>query len=130
MIHVRGRGDDMDESILDSVKKIIGIDSEYDVFDTDLIIHINSVFMILNQLGVGPKEVFSISNASTTWSEFIRGNNAIQAVKSYMALRVRMLFDKPQNGTLIDAYQKDIDELEWRLYVACDSQRIDAEGET
>lgn len=119
----------MDESILDSVKKIIGIDSSYNVFDTDLIIHINTVFMILNQLGVGPAEVFSICDNTTTWSSFIQGNAAIQSVKSYMALRVKMLFDKPTSGTLIDAYKEDIKELEWRMYIACDSQRIDSEGE-
>ena len=118
----------MDESILDSVKKIIGIDSSYTVFDPDLIIHINTVFMILNQLGIGTEEVFSISDNSTTWNEFIQGNSAIQSVKSYMALRVKMLFDKPQSGTLIDAYREDIKELEWRMYIACDSQRIDREG--
>lgn len=104
----------MQESILTSIKKLLGITADYQHFDTDIIMHINSVFMILMQLGLGPEDGFSISDDSATWSDFIGDKKWLEAVKSYIYLRVRLLFDPPQNGTLMNAMEKQIDMFEWR----------------
>lgn len=107
----------MQESILTSIKKLLGITADYKHFDTDIIMHINSVFMILMQLGLGPEDGFSISDDSATWSDFIRDKKWLEAIKSYVYLRVRLLFDPPQNGTLMNAMEKQIAEFEWRCMV-------------
>ena len=104
----------MQESILTSIKKLLGITADYQHFDTDIIMHINSVFMILMQLGLGPEDGFSISDDSATWSDFLGDKKWLEAVKSYVYLRVRLLFDPPQNGTLMNAMEKAIDMFEWR----------------
>ena len=83
------------ESILTSIKKMLGITEEYEHFDSDLIIHINSVFMILTQLGVGPPSGFSVQDKSATWKEFISDETKLQLVKSYMQMKVKLLFDPP-----------------------------------
>lgn len=108
------------DSILTSVKKLLGIAEECTDFDADLILHINGVFMILNQMGVGPAEGYSIADETGTWSEFLDGSTELEAVKSYMGLKVRLLFDPPQSSTTMDAMKNMIAELEWRLYTACD----------
>lgn len=105
------------DSILDSTKKILGLDPEYDVFDVDIITHINSAFFTLNQLGVGPVEGFMIEDDTTTWSEYLGGQINLNAVKTYVYLRVRLLFDPPQTSFAISAMEKQIQELEWRLNV-------------
>lgn len=103
------------ESILNSVKKMLGIAPDYSAFDPEIIMHTNSVFMILNQLGVGPKKPFRIENALQVWEEFLPLGD-IDAVRSYMYLRVKALFDPPQNGSVQQAYDAQIKELEWRMY--------------
>ena len=108
------------ESILTSVKKMLGIPGDYEHFDADLIMHINSVFMILTQLGVGPAEGFTIMDEDATWNDFIQDNKKIQSVKSYMYLKVRLLFDPPLSSAVIDSMTRLINELEWRLNVAVD----------
>ena len=105
------------DSILDSTKKILGLDPEYDVFDVDIITHINSVFFTLNQLGVGPAEGFMITDNTTPWTWFSEGPSNLNAVKTYVYLRVRLLFDPPQTSFAISAMEKQIQELEWRLNV-------------
>ena len=112
----------MDEinSILTSVKKMLGITKEYDAFDADIIMHINSVFDILTQLGVGPKEGFVIEDDGTEWSDFIDDINIIQSVKSYVFLKVKMIFDPPTNGITAESYKNQIAEFEWRLNVSRD----------
>ncbi len=108
------------ESILASTKKLLGIAKEYEQFDADIIIHINSAFMVLNQLGVGPKEGFSIKDNASNWTEFITDKNKIEAVKSYIYLKVRVLFDPPQSSAVMESMNRQISELEWRLNVAVD----------
>lgn len=109
------------ESILLSVKKILGIEPDYTHFDTDLIIHINSIFSVLYQLGVG-NAPFSISDSSAMWSDFLGDNaNNINDVKTYMALRVRLLFDPPTVGAVMESLKQTISELEWRINVAVDT---------
>ena len=103
------------DSILNSIKKLLGITEECKDFNQDLIIHINSVFMILNQLGVGPKDGFKITDATNTWNEFISGVQSIESVKTYMYMKVRMMFDPPSSSIVADAMNKQINELEWRL---------------
>ena len=108
------------DSILTSVKKMLGIAEEYTHFDADLIMHINSVFMILAQLGVGPSDGFFIEDDTTTWDEFIQDKKEINSVKSYVGLKVRLLFDPPTSSSQIDNANKLINELEWRLNSAGD----------
>lgn len=108
------------DSILTSVKKLLGITEEYTVFDADLIMHINSVFMILYQLGVGPDKPFSISDASATWDDFKEDKDNIEAVKTYVYMKVRIIFDPPQVGSTMEAMNNLISEMEWRLNAADD----------
>lgn len=108
------------ESILASVKKTLGIDEVHTGFDEDIILHINSVFAILQQMGVGPENGFSISDDSTIWSDYIADVNQLNFVKSYIYLKVRLLFDPPVSSGAIESINKLISELEWRLFVATD----------
>lgn len=105
----------MTQSILNSTKKALGLDPDYDVFDPDLLMHINSVFGTLTQLGVGPAEGFMIEDDSTEWDAFLGNDPGLNPVKTYMVLRVRLVFDPPQNSFLVDAIHKQIQEQEWRL---------------
>lgn len=106
-----------DESILTSTKKILGIDAANTSFDQDIILHVNSVFSTLNQLGLGPADGFMIEDASKLWSDYLESNLKLNAVKTYVYLRVRLLFDPPTTSYLIDALQNEVKELEWRLNV-------------
>ena len=107
----------MEQSILISTKKILGIAEDYTVFDLDIITHINTAFSTLTQLGVGPIEGFMIEDAIEVWTDFdpIDDDRQYNAVKSYIFLRVRLLFDPPTTSYLITATEKQIQELEWRL---------------
>lgn len=107
----------MSESILDSTKKVLGLPPEYDVFDSDIIMHINSVFSTLNQLGIGPEHGYAIENSTPVWDDFLSGRVAYNPVKSYVALRVRLLFDPPTTSYHIASIVEQIKELEWRLNV-------------
>lgn len=110
------------ESILTSVKKLLGIDESYAHFNPDLIMHINSVFFILTQIGVGPANGFSITGKSETWSDFIgKDANRFSLAKSYMHLKVKLLFDPPLGSAVIESINKQISEFEWRLNVAAES---------
>ena len=114
------------ESILTSIKKLLGITEEYEHFDTDIIIHINSVFLNLTQIGVGPKEGFFINDKTATWTDFIEDSIQLQAVKSYMFLKVRLLFDPPLSSSVVEASNRMIAEFEWRLKLAAENEK-DAE---
>ena len=106
------------ESILTSIKELLGITKDYKQFDTQIIIHINSVFMILKQLGVGPSEGFAIEDDSAEWTDFIPDTKRLQAVKSYVYLKVRMIFDNVSlTSAVISAHNELIKELEWRILV-------------
>ena len=110
------------ESILTSIKKMLGIDEEYTHFDADIIMHINSVLMILTQLGVGPAEGFMIEDDTSTWVDFMPEANAAQlhAVKSYIFMKVKLIFDPPLSSAVIESMYRQIAEFEWRLNVAVD----------
>lgn len=107
----------MIESILTSIKKLLGITEEYTNFDPDIIMHINTVFMTLNQIGIGPSDGFRIEDKNNTWDEFLGDSKDLDAVKSYMHLKVKILFDPPLNSAVMEAIKQQISELEWRLNV-------------
>ena len=109
------------ESILTSIKKLLGIDEEYEHFDSDIIMHINSVFMILNQLGVGPTEGFSIKDKTATWEDFVTDLTKVEAIKSYVYLKVKLLFEPPLSSSVMESINRTISELEWRINVAAES---------
>lgn len=106
------------ESILTSIKKLLGIAEEYTQFDDDIIMHINSVFLNLTQLGIGPSEGFLIEDDTAAWDDFIGDSNQLQAVKSYVYLKVKLLFDPPLSSSVTESMNRMISELEWRLNVA------------
>lgn len=108
------------ESILTSIKKLLGPTEEMEHFDTDIVIHINSVFMILTQMGVGPTKGFGIKDKTAVWTDFIPDVNKIEAVKTYVYLKVRLIFDPPQNANTLKSINETIKELEWRLYEIAD----------
>ena len=112
----------MEESILISIKKLLGLSKEDKSFDTDLIIHINTVFVTLNQLGIGPEEGFSIEDDTATWSEFIGDNKKLNAIQTYIYLKVKLVFDPPLSSAVMDANKQTINELEWRLNLEAESK--------
>lgn len=103
------------DSILKTIKKLIGVNPEYEQFDTDLIIDINTAFMLLHQMGIGPAECYSITDANNTWSEF-DASSGLDTIKQYIALRVRLLFNPPTSSSFITTINEQIKELETRLY--------------
>lgn len=109
----------METSILTSTKKILGLAEDYTAFDLDVITHINSAFSTLTQLGIGPAAGFMIEDETSDWSDFVdvEANPQFNAIKSYVYLRTRMLFDPPTTSFLLDAYTKQIEQMEWRLNV-------------
>ena len=108
------------DSILTSIKKLLGIGEDYTHFDEDIIMYINNAFFILNQLGVGPDEPFTISDSSSSWTDFT-GDSNIESVRTYVFCRVKLVFDPPSNSSLLSAIERQRDELEWRLNVSEDT---------
>ena len=107
------------DSILTSIKKMLGIIEDDESFDIDIIIHINTAFSTLTQLGVGPKDGVIIRDKTTLWTEFI-DDIRLENVKSYVYLKVRQVFDPPTNSAVLDAISRQISELEWRMNVTVD----------
>lgn len=105
------------ESILTSIKKLLGIVAEDTHFDADIIIHINSALMTLNQLGVGPEEGFSILSELETWENFLGDSVHYEAIKTYVYYYVRTAFDPPINSAVLESMHRRMNELEWRLQV-------------
>lgn len=110
----------MEDSILVSIKKLLGIAEGYCEFDTDIIMHINSTFTILAQLGVGPSDGFMIEDDSSVWSDFVDDSQNLNVVKTYIYQRVRLMFDPPTSSMLLDALKEQIKEFEWRMNVIVD----------
>ena len=112
------------ESILDYIKKLLGIADDYDQFDADIIMHINTVFLNMTQLGIGPAEGFFIEDDSAVWSDFVDIDEKVQfnAIKTYVYLKVKLLFDPPLSSAVIESTNRMISELEWRLNVAAESE--------
>lgn len=117
------------ESILTSIKKLLGITEDYTHFDTDVIMHINSVFFVLKDLGVGPSKGFRIKDKESKWNDFLSEDDDLEAVKTYVYLKVKLIFDPPV-GSALDAVKNLISELEWRLKEAAeDARRISKDGD-
>lgn len=112
------------ESILTSIKKLLGITEDYKQFDADIIMHINSVFADLAQMGVGPSKGFAIWDDTAIWDDFVSDDMLIQSVKSYMNLRVKILFDPNSIGSsTLASYERQIAQWEWRLHVAAETNK-------
>ncbi len=107
----------MSDSILNSTKKILGLNDDYTAFDADVLMHINSILATLNQLGIGPENGFAIEDAVSTWDDFLGEDPRLNSVKTYVYLRVRLLFDPPATSYVITSMNEQIHELEWRLNV-------------
>lgn len=108
------------ESILNSIKKLLGITDDYDCFDMDIVIQINTAFSVLTQIGVGPKNGFQIEDANAIWTDFIEDDPRLGMVKTYVYLKVKLAFDPPTSSSVLDSYKSTIQEYEWRLQVATD----------
>lgn len=121
-------GENMD-NILSSIKKLLGIPTEETAFDSDIIMHINSVFMILNQLGIGPSDGFTISDDYALWSDFIPDGQNLELVKSYMYMKVRLMFDPPSSSAVLSAMEKSISEFEWRLNVQAETKTEETQND-
>lgn len=121
-------GENMD-NILSSIKKLLGIPTEETAFDSDIIMHINSVFMILNQLGIGPANGFTISDDYALWSDFIPDGQNLELVKSYMYMKVRLMFDPPSSSAVLSAMEKSISEFEWRLNVQAETKTEETQND-
>lgn len=104
------------DNILASIKKLLGINPEYQEFDQDIIMHINTVFMILNQLNIGPSEGFAIVDGLEEWSDYTTALNE-NAVRTFVYLKVKLMFDPPTSSALMDSINNMLAELEWRLYL-------------
>lgn len=107
----------MAQSILVSTKKVLGIAASDTSFDVDVIMHINSVFDVLNQIGIGPVDGFMIEDDTTTWDAFIGSDKLLNSVKTYMYFRLRLIFDPPTTSYAIESMNNQIREFEWRLNV-------------
>lgn len=110
------------DSILSSIKKALGITEEYAVFDADLIMHINTVLNILTQMGVGKNKGFTIIDSTSLWNDFIPEGEVLEMVKSYVYMKVRLMFDPPASSSVMESMNRMISELEWRIYVEADSK--------
>lgn len=113
------------DSILTSTKKILQIEEDYTYYDLDIITHINSVFANLHQLGIGPIDGFEIADKDATWASYLEGNLNLNLVKTYMYLRVRLLFDPPQTSYLIASLKEQIEKLEWQINVQREGEMWD-----
>ena len=107
----------LSESILTSIKKLLGIDENYTAFDMDVAMLINSALFRVNQIGIGPSEGFTISDKTAVWSDLIGTRKDLEAVKTYVWLKVRLVWDPPQAGYLVDAIKENIKELEFTLNI-------------
>lgn len=115
------------DSILTSIKKLLGIAEDYEHFDQDLIMHINSVLSILTQLGVGPSKGFSIEDENATWNDFIPEDKRLSSIRSYVYMKVKLLFDPPLSSSVMESMNRMISEFEWRLNVAVEPTRSNEE---
>ena len=109
------------ESILTSIKKLLGITEEYTQFDVDIMMHINSAFSVLHQLGVGPDDGFRISGKDDTWDQFLQDQKKLELAKTYIYLKVKILFDPPLSSAVMDCINREISQYEWRLMITAES---------
>lgn len=110
----------MTSSILNTIKKLLGMTPEYTAYDEDVTVAINTVFNTLYQLGVGPETPFSIEDKNTTWDMYTEDRKTIEMVKTYIFLKVKLIFDPPLNSSVLESYKQMASEYEWRLNVEDD----------
>lgn len=110
----------MEESILNTIKIMLGIEKDYDVFDTEIISYINSSLFTLSQLGIGPEEGFSITGPDEVWTDVIHESSNLIAIQTFIKFKVQLMFDPPSNSFVVDSINKNIDELTWRLCLEAD----------
>lgn len=113
------------ESILTSIKKLLGISEDYDHFDPDIIMHINTVFMDLKQIGVGPSKGFRIEDDTSVWTDFVGDSIDFEAIKTYIYLKVKLVFDPPLSSSVQAAMERTANELLWRLNVEAESTTVE-----
>lgn len=116
----------MEESIFKTIKSLLGPEAEYDEFDPDILIFINGALATLTQLGIGPAEGFRITGETETWHDLLGDYKDLESVKTYIYMKVRLVFDPPSSSSVMSAYEEMCKELEWRLNVAVDPSRINA----
>lgn len=115
----------MNESIFNSIKSLLGPDASYDVFDQDILIHINTAIAVLTQLGVGPEGGFIVTGSTETWGDFLGSNDkTLNMARTYVYMKVKIAFDPPINSSVLNAYQEACKEYEWRLNVAVDPGQL------
>lgn len=113
----------MEESILTTIKKLLGLDESYEAFDTDIIVAINTAIMALTQIGIGPSGGFRIEDVGATWRDFLGSDTIdLEAAKSYIFIKARLMFDPPSSSVVVEAYNKAAAECEWRLNVQRDPE--------
>lgn len=105
----------MEENILNSIKKLLGIPEDYTAFDQDVMIHINSVFMILSEFGVGPSNGYSLKDGTEKWGDFISDDKNLEGIKTYVYMKVKTIFDPPLNSAVLASMKELISEFEWRI---------------
>ena len=120
----------MQDSILMTIRKLVCGNPYADHFDTDLLVHINACFSILNQLGVGPENGFVVTDETQSWSSYIADNYILNMVKTYVTLKVKKIFDPPLTSSVLEAMNKEISQLEWRLNVAVDPVKSTSTSKT
>ena len=128
MTHALGNkeGGDCLNSILDDIKKLLGLDTEDTSFDTDIKIHINTSILSLSQMGIGPSNGFIVTSKEDIWDDFLGSNTInLESVKSYIYLKTKLIFDTPSNSTTIDAFNKNISELEFRMILAVETNNLE-----
>ena len=113
----------MQESILLTIKEMLGIPSEYSVFDSELMAYINSAITALRQIGAGPQNGFSINDEYATWSDYIDDMSMYENVKTYIYLKVRMMFDPPSSSFVLESFKNQAAEVEWRIYIQADEDK-------
>lgn len=111
----------MNSSILLTIKKMLGIADDYTVFDQDIIVFINSTISVLRQIGVGPSTGYRITGPNETWSSLVGDATNLEEVKTYIYLRVKRLFDPPASSSVLESFNSEVKELEWRLNVTVDT---------
>ena len=122
--------DIMQDSILMTIRKLVCGNPYADHFDTDLLVHINACFSVLNQLGVGPENGFVVTDETQSWSSYIADNYILNMVKTYVTLKVKKIFDPPLTSSVLEAMDKEISQLEWRLNVAVDPSKPTSTSKT
>lgn len=120
----------MQDSILMTIRKLVCGNPYADHFDTDLLVHINACFSVLNQLGVGPENGFVVTDETQSWSSYIADNYILNMVKTYVTLKVKKIFDPPLTSSVLEAMDKEISQLEWRLNVAVDPSKPTSTSKT